>query len=313
MMAHKPTNLHHVRMQPAGFSFDSSPVLGPIPRWTENRGSIANGNAIRIAAQRRPGDPTDTTDATGTDTEEAKIQDALEAMNAGFAEQQERQRLEDSRIANDTEGKALVGSKPTLFVSEPNEDTWRFGFYEPGPDAEEGGAVVDDENPEQNIAEAPAAAREVVDAMMAAAPGLADITTIQPGDEGDNGGQVIVIANPGTQYQSTGMSPGHDLTKACLEALNTPKELWSYATLEFNDWGEHLEYGFNHEAGETPDEDELDTELEELLSLTKTMNEELDKHFTFGFTDDVVEAPMIYGGYSSDGNIVGVLTKRVWT
>lgn len=41
--------------------------------------------------------------------------------------------------------------------------------------------------------------------------------------------------------------------------------------------------------------------------------EKLQKHFIFGFDDTAVTAPIIYGGYTPEGQIVGVLASRVWT
>ena len=41
--------------------------------------------------------------------------------------------------------------------------------------------------------------------------------------------------------------------------------------------------------------------------------EKLQNHFIFNFSDEAVVAPVIYGGYASDGSIVGVLSCRVWT
>merc|ERR1712127_824616 len=88
--------------------------------------------------------------------------------------------------------------------------------------------------------------------------------------------------------------------------------VWRCATLEHCDWSKHLTCGFNKRPGGVF----MDLEHEDgraIIALTEIMGEKLEKHFTFGFTDDVVRAPMIYGGYASDGNIVGVLTCRVWT
>ena len=41
--------------------------------------------------------------------------------------------------------------------------------------------------------------------------------------------------------------------------------------------------------------------------------EKLEKHFIFNFSDDAQVAPMIWGGYASDGCIVGIISGRVWT
>eukprot|EP00438_Fugacium_kawagutii_P022482 Skav229689 [mRNA] locus=scaffold3722:170989:179107:- [translate_table: standard] len=60
-------------------------------------------------------------------------------------------------------------------------------------------------------------------------------------------------------------------------------------------------------------------ELQQLCKITKimvdsrSMFEKLERHFIFNFTDDAQVAPVIYGGYASDGCIVGVISARVWT
>ena len=74
--------------------------------------------------------------------------------------------------------------------------------------------------------------------------------------------------------------------------------------------GQKLECGFNAGCDNEYSDENV---LPEILAITKIMSEKLDKHFIFGFTDVVVVAPMLYGGYSSDDSIVGVLTSRVWT
>ncbi len=43
------------------------------------------------------------------------------------------------------------------------------------------------------------------------------------------------------------------------------------------------------------------------------MGESLEKHFEFNFTETLVTAPVIYGGYAKDKSIVGILSMRVWT
>merc|ERR1712127_160507 len=111
-----------------------------------------------------------------------------------------------------------------------------------------------------------------------------------------------------------GMESGRDRMSNLQGADESDPErsgAWRCATLDYCGWSKHLTCGFNNSLED--DEDHEDEESNPILALTKIMSEKLEKHFTFGFTDDVVRAPMVYGGYASDGNIVGVLTSRVWT
>ena len=43
------------------------------------------------------------------------------------------------------------------------------------------------------------------------------------------------------------------------------------------------------------------------------MASDLSDHFQLNFSDTVVVAPVLYGGRASDGNVVAVLSMRVWT
>jgi len=148
---------------------------------------------------------------------------------------------------------------------------------------------------------APTTAGEVANDMAKAAPNLED--TRVDGSESDENGEIIVISNA-----------GDDPKLACFKALalldRDPEDhdetnLWKSATVEMKNWGEHLEFGFNED-----DPEDLDAGL---LAITKVMAERLSGHFKFSFDEDVVCAPVIYGGYAADGSIVGVLSARVWT
>ncbi|CAE7556667.1 unnamed protein product [Symbiodinium sp. CCMP2592] len=93
--------------------------------------------------------------------------------------------------------------------------------------------------------------------------------------------------------------------------------VWTTATLESIDMKGKLTKGFNKGDEDEEDEEEDDEEeggnKKQILALTGIMNDKLQKHFVFNFGDEVVTAPVIYGGYASDDSIVGVLSSRVWT
>ena len=218
--------------------------------------------------------------------------------------------------------KATLDRVPVLYLSDPcspqlaeRRDDWMCGD-ECLVDEEEDGKHAD-------IADAPAAAREVADAMRNAAPDLRDIP-ICLSSESSDGGEIIVIGHPGP-----------DPKKACLKALGIRKMcedetigeknmladpemigVWTTAFVETLNVKGKLKNGFNDDDEE---EEEQEEEVEEagnqkqILALTKIMNDKLHKHFLFNFSDEIVTAPVIYGGYAGDGSIVGVLSSRVWT
>lgn len=218
---------------------------------------------------------------------------------------------------------ANVGEKPTKVPRvECIGDLFVFGACSGlelaervGWDAHDWGMVESMQH--RDMEQAPAIAGEVAKAMQNAAPGLEGIQIVRS-NEADGGGTVIVIA-----------SAGDNPAKACLKALGISKvqegleeerqdekrhDDMAGVSIHEQDWSKHLKSGFNRCAGDEFDSDDDDEgEMDQLLNVTKIMNEKLDKHFEFGFTDECVNAPMIFGGYASDGCIVGVLSSRVWT
>lgn len=153
------------------------------------------------------------------------------------------------------------------------------------------------------IGDAPEAARAVAAALGEAFPGLADMQVCRSSEGGD-AGEVVVIVNPGA-----------DAKAACFAALAIRDDIEGVGSLrdraevDERDWSAHLKCGFNG----NPDEEEEDDTEPGNLAMTKIMAERLTKGFMFTFSERVVCAPMLFGGYSSDGSIVGVLTSRVWT
>lgn len=231
--------------------------------------------------------------------------------------------LEACDLASGAVLNAVLDSVPVLYLSDPcsftelaeRRDGWMCGDEECLVDEEEDGKHAD-------IADAPAAAKEVADAMKEAAPGLSEIQVCGSSESGD-GGEIIVIAHPGP-----------DPKKACLKALGIRKicdddsigenadeadpemtGVWTTATLDSIDMKGKLTKGFNKddEDEEEDEEEEEGGDKKQMLALTAVMNEKLQKHFCFNFGDEVVTAPVIYGGYASDDCIVGVLSSRVWT
>ncbi|CAE7945377.1 unnamed protein product [Symbiodinium necroappetens] len=212
-------------------------------------------------------------------------------------------------------------SVPVLYLSDActfteladRRDGWKCGDEESLVDAHEGARKHAD------MADAPEVAKNVAAAMKDAAPGLGEFQ-ICGSSEASDGGEIIVIGQPGS-----------DPKKACLKALGIRKMVdddsirehtdpsdpelsgvWSFAKLEPLDVRAKLKTGFNgaYEGDEGPGDA---GEKKQILAVTEIMNLKLEKHFVFNFEEEIVTAPIIYGGYASDGSIVGVLSSRVWT
>jgi len=223
---------------------------------------------------------------------------------------------------------AVIDSLPVLYMAEPVsclELCAKYGDWSCVEDC-----LIDDEHEDRkhaDLAGAPALAKEVAMAMKEAAPDLGGYQIVKS-SEADEGGEVIVIGHPGP-----------DAKKACLKALGIRKDceeddlsihetedagapdpeiegVWKLATLESVSWKDYLKVGFNcgKDGLEDPDSVELEeAEKKQLLAITAIMNEKLQKHFVFQWQDGCIVAPVIYGGYTSDDCIVGVLSSRVWT
>lgn len=166
------------------------------------------------------------------------------------------------------------------------------------PEPEDEESIVDEDLQHKALKDAPKAAKEVAQKLQKAL-NKANL----PAGESDCKGEVIVIANP-----------GDDTKEACLTALGIKKtagetEVWEVAQLtDDKNYGDCKCFCWDDE----DDVEEDDADYEKVQAATKVLAE-LDKHFEFNFGDEIVVAPVIYGGYASDGNIVGVLSMRVWT
>eukprot|EP00931_Biecheleriopsis_adriatica_P012885 TRINITY_DN114144_c0_g1_i1.p1 TRINITY_DN114144_c0_g1~~TRINITY_DN114144_c0_g1_i1.p1 ORF type:complete len:341 (-),score=77.03 TRINITY_DN114144_c0_g1_i1:61-1035(-) len=242
---------------------------------------------------------------------------------------------------------AVVVGLPTLHVFKPcsSEELggsgWkkrgRRGFWTAGGDFNDTPITVPGVQ-HRPMEDAPEVAKEVAHALQTAFPGLAGVQMVCRNSEGDDGGEVVVIANPGA-----------DAKEACFKALAICTEveekgatfgpLSDHVQFEEKDWNNFLERGFNRdpppkpriaqeegadagqgeaqEEGEEEDEDEdVDEDDEDgqgILALTRVMAEKLTQGFEFTFSDRLSVAPMLYGGFASDGSIVGILTSRCWT
>lgn len=151
-----------------------------------------------------------------------------------------------------------------------------------------------------SMSQAPCVAKHLAETLKdVCGPSLAKNQVVQS-SEGSDGGEVVVIAGP-----------GDDPKQACIKALAILdhiknchiESLWGEATLEEKHFSDCLENGESFHA----------YECDSFLRATRVMVDHLSRHFEFNFSEKFVVAPVIYGGYASDGCIVGILSSRVWT
>ena len=176
--------------------------------------------------------------------------------------------------------------------------------------------VEEEDGKHADMADAPAAAREVAEAMREAAPDLQNIPVCLSSESSD-GGEIMVIGHPGPDPKTACLKV-LGIRKHCEDVLADPElvDVWATARVETLDVRGKLKKGFNdHEEEEEGEEEDVEEagNMRQILALTKIMNDKLQKHFVFDFSEEIVTAPVIYGGYASDGSIVGVLSSRVWT
>jgi len=163
--------------------------------------------------------------------------------------------------------------------------------------------------------DAPAASKAVAEELHKSMPGLEDIAIV-PGSEGSDGGEVIIIS-----------CSKKDAKAMCLEGLKFTKEFHKEyaknAAVEKADFKKLTSYGFNlaNKPGFSPMSDAEKKEhvadcdeAKELMKGTKIMAEKLTDHFVFCIKGgDITVSPFIFGGFASDGHIVGVLSSCVTT
>jgi hypothetical protein len=154
-----------------------------------------------------------------------------------------------------------------------------------------------------DLAAAPPAARHVAERLGAA---LGD--AILPASESDTTGRAVVIVGTG----DSGLPEKADL----LEALGLKEHvdhvmLSDEATLVLKNYMQ-AEMGFCF-SNEEQLEGSSDFDHRRIQAATSIMAAELCDHFELNFSEEVVCAPVLYGGRASDGNVVAVLSMRVWT
>lgn len=171
---------------------------------------------------------------------------------------------------------------------------------------------------------APALAQEVAKEIRAHFPD-GGLQLVVAGNNYDNTDEVIVVANPGG-------NPGEWPVEGILSALGVrredlrfgtskhwghPEELirmaepgsgfnvWKQARVDAKDWSKDLiGYSFDRQ-----DFKGHDPELATIIAITDVMAKRLTRHFQFSMSLNIecFRGPMIWGGFTNDGSIVGVL------
>ena len=159
----------------------------------------------------------------------------------------------------------------------------------------------------QPLDAAPDAARSVAERMIQALDGAC-----LPASESDTTGRVVVITGAGAS--------GLVAKEPCLAALGIRSEevdgkmLWAEAHTTSRDFSQSRNgFCYSDDDDWGVDEDEGDANRGKVLATTALMLSELTDHFELNFSDEIVCAPVFYGGRAHDGNVVAVLSMRVWT
>lgn len=155
---------------------------------------------------------------------------------------------------------------------------------------------------------APDVAREVAERL-----GRALDAAILPASESDTTGRAVVITGTGEGGLAT--------PEMCIAALGLKTGeidgivLLDEATVSVRDWSsESGRRGFCFLDEEEDDDDDGDNEdRAKVRAATAIMASELTDHFELNFSESIVAAPVLYGGRAVDGNLVAVLSMRVWT
>lgn len=159
----------------------------------------------------------------------------------------------------------------------------------------------------KDLQNAPVAARGVAQRMSQALAGA-----WLPASESDTQGRVVVIVGAG----STGTPPKSVVLSALgLKNHVDGKVLIDEAQLMPKNYsGPNAAKGFCFmDDDDEEDGDEEDVNKARVKATTAIMASDLTNHFELNFSDEIVVAPVLYGGRASDGNVVAVLSMRVWT
>jgi len=132
-----------------------------------------------------------------------------------------------------------------------------------------------------------------------------------PASESDVTGRILLFAD------ETGKTTGIPSVETCVNALGLKLTFDGYdvravSTVEARDWSNPKYAAFCYEKDEMQDEDDWYDDDKKIVATTKVMISELTDHFEFNMSDEIVCAPVLYGGRKENA-IIAVLSMRVWT
>jgi hypothetical protein len=148
-----------------------------------------------------------------------------------------------------------------------------------------------------------------------------------PASESDTTGYVVVIAGVERTNNNNIILPNKaDLLKALgIKDTVDGITLLNETTLTAKDYSQYVTHGFcysptDYHEYDNDDDDNYNNSnssrninRQRIKDITAIMANELTDQFEFNFTDTIVVAPVLYGGCAVDGNIVAILSMRVWT
>jgi hypothetical protein len=163
--------------------------------------------------------------------------------------------------------------------------------------------LADDAVIHSDMAAAPSVARDVAERMCST---LRD--SILPAGDSDTTGRVVVIVGAGVS--------GVPDVSSLLTALGLKRQvehivLADVAMLATRDYHSQVA-GFCFPNGTLQGGAGSD-DARQIQATTALMAASLTDHFELNFSDEIVVAPVLYGGRASDGNVVAVLSMRVWS
>jgi hypothetical protein len=155
-----------------------------------------------------------------------------------------------------------------------------------------------------DMAGAPEAARQVAERLCDA---LGD--AVLPAGESDSTGRAVAIAGAG--------NAGRPVEADLLEALGLKARVDHVVlsdearVLDRNYMQAEMGFCFSNDAGQLDRDGGVDQRR--IQAATSIMAADLHDHFELNFSEEVACAPVMYGGRACDGNVVAVLSMRVWT
>jgi len=80
-------------------------------------------------------------------------------------------------------------------------------------------------------------------------------------------------------------------------------------------WSNYITTGFCFEEEDVDDNDDINSNQRKVIATTKIMASELTDHFEYNMSENIVCAPVLYGGRvkGSSNSFIAVLSMRVWT